>query len=139
MVPGKLPGNDFAFKNALFVHSSEYAKYSKTQRKCFVTATKANRNFVFELLPCDEIPVGQFGASALQKDMMKISKIDDTPIQITKAVGLIQNPIANIELQLELIKADPSVLTGSHVQLQTDDVGEALLTVYKDKIINFEE
>ena len=94
LVPGKLPGNEFAFKNAVFVHSTEYAKYSKTSRKCFVTAQKqSSRTFVFELLPCDEIPVGQFGLSALQKDMMRISKIDDSPVSISKAVGLVQNPI----------------------------------------------
>jgi hypothetical protein len=108
--PGKLPGNEFAFKNALFVNPAEYAKYSKSSRKCFVTAVKQNRSFVFELLPSPEIPEGQFGASTLQKDMLRISKIDDSPIQISKAVGLIENPINQIEFQLELIKADPSMI-----------------------------
>ena len=52
LIPGKLPGNEFAFKNAIFVNPADYGKYSKSSRKCFVQI----KNFVFELLPSEAIP-----------------------------------------------------------------------------------
>lgn len=61
LVPGKLPGNEFAFKNAIFVNPQDYAKYSKSARKCFVQI----KQFVFELLPSEHIQEGTFGASSL--------------------------------------------------------------------------
>ena len=117
LTPGKLPGNEFAFKNALFVNPTDYQKFSKSSRRCFVTATKGPRTLHFELMQSPEIPEGQFGASTLQKDMLRISKIDDSPVQITKATSMVENPISQVEFQLELIKADPSVLTGTIVEV----------------------
>jgi vesicle-fusing ATPase len=85
------------------------------------------------------MPDGQFGASALQKDMLRISKIDTSPLQITKARDLVQNPISQIEFILELIKADASTLVGSIVELNVDELGEAMRQVYDGKIINLLE
>jgi|LauGreDrversion4_2_1035121.scaffolds.fasta_scaffold1975197_1 hypothetical protein len=135
LVPGKLPGNEFALKNAIFVSPSDYQKYSKSSRKCFVQI----KQFIFELLPTDQMPDGQFGASALQKDMLRISKIDTSPLQITKARDLVQNPISQIDFILELIKADASTLVGSIVELNVDELGEAMRQVYDGKIINLQE
>lgn len=61
LTPGKLPGNEFAFKNAIFVNPEDYSKYSKSTRKCFVQI----KQFVFELQPSALMPEGQFGASSL--------------------------------------------------------------------------
>ncbi len=85
------------------------------------------------------MPDGQFGASALQKDMLRISKIDTSPLQITKARDLVQNPISQIDFILELIKADASTLVGSIVELNVDELGEAMRQVYDGKIINLQE
>jgi hypothetical protein len=49
--------------------------------------------------------------------MLRISKIDTNPVAISKATGLVENVIAQIEIVLELIKADPSTLVGSIVEL----------------------
>ena len=132
LAPGKLPGNEFAFKNAIFVNPADYAKYSKSARKCFVTINK----FVFELLPSELMQEGTFGASALQKDMLRISKIDTSPVAITKARDLVANPISQIDFMLELIKADPSTLVGTIVELNVDELGDAMRAVYDGKIIN---
>jgi hypothetical protein len=118
LIPGKLPGNEFAFKNAIFVHPVDYQKFSKSTRKCFVQV----KQFTFELQSCDLIEQGTFGASSLQKDMLRISKIDTSPITISKAQGLVENPIAQIEMTLELIKADASILVGSIVELSCDEL-----------------
>ena len=36
LAPGKIPGNDYAFKNAIFVNPTDYQKFSKSTRTCFV-------------------------------------------------------------------------------------------------------
>lgn len=36
LAPGKLPGNEYAFKNALFLNPADYAKFSKSSRTCYV-------------------------------------------------------------------------------------------------------
>jgi hypothetical protein len=40
---------------------------------------------------------------------------------------------------LELIKADASTLVGSIVELNVDELGEAMRQVYDGKIINLQE
>ena len=135
LTPGKLPGNEFAFKNAIFVNPQDYSKFSKSQRRCFVTI----KQFVFELCASDLMQEGTFGASALQKDMLRISKIDTSPIAISKARDLVQNPISQIEFTLELIKADPATLIGSIVELNVDELGDAMRKAYDGKMINSQE
>jgi hypothetical protein len=68
--------------------------------------------------------------------MLRISKIDTSPVAITKARDLVANPISQIDFMLELIKADPSTLVGTIVELNVDELGDAMRTVYDGKIIN---
>jgi len=95
------------------------------------------KNFVLELLPLDKIDKGQFAASSLQKDMMRIAKIDS--VEINKASSLQENPFSSVELLLDLVFADPSALSGTIVELSCDEVGKVMEEVYKGKFINYQE
>jgi len=60
--PGKLPGNDYAYQNAIFLHPEDFQRYQRSKTgKNFVQV----KNFVLELLPLDKIEKGQFAASSL--------------------------------------------------------------------------
>jgi len=123
--PGKLPSNEFAYKNAVFLNPSDYQKFSNSNRTCFVQI----KQFILELKPLSDIPEGEFAASSLQKDMLRISKIDSVVIQ--KATGLQENPFNSVELALDLVYVDPSLLTSSILELGSDEVGEVMLALYK--------
>ena len=59
--PGKLPGNEYAYKNAIFLHPEDYQRYAKSKGRNFVCV----KNFILELLPLESIERGEFAASSL--------------------------------------------------------------------------
>ncbi len=59
--PGKLPSNEYAYRNAIFINPADYAKFSSSNRTCFVLI----KQFVLELKALAEIPEGEFAASSL--------------------------------------------------------------------------
>jgi hypothetical protein len=69
--------------------------------------------------------------------MLRISKIDSVVIQ--KATGLQENPLNSVEILLDLVYVEPSLLTGSILELSSDEVGEVLASLYKSKFLNFQE
>jgi hypothetical protein len=128
--PGKLPNNEYAYRNAIFLNPADYARFSSSKRICFVMI----KAFVLELQPLQEIPEGEFAASSLQKDMLRISKIDSVMIQ--KASGLQENPLNSVEVLLDLVFADTTALTGSIVELSSDEIGDVMLSLFKAKFLN---
>jgi len=81
--PGKLPSNDYAFKNMLFVHPQDYNTFFEQNGRRDPVYVEV-KNHVLRLAALDSIGVGEFGASALQKEAMKISKIDTIRISVKK-------------------------------------------------------
>lgn len=69
--------------------------------------------------------------------MLRISKIDSVVIQ--KATGLMENPLNSVEISLDLVYVEPSILTGSILELGSDEVGEVMASLYKTKFLNFQE
>ena len=69
--------------------------------------------------------------------MLRIGKIDSVVIQ--KATGLQENPLNSVEILLDLVYVEPSLLTGSILELSSDEVGEVLASLYKSKFLNFQE
>jgi hypothetical protein len=49
--PGKLPDNEYAFKNAIFINPLDYKNYARSSKKNFVNV----KNFILELLPLENI------------------------------------------------------------------------------------
>jgi hypothetical protein len=62
---------------------------------------------VLRLAALDSIGVGEFGASALQKEAMRISKIDTIKIAIKKVKREDLNPLAAFTCELSLIFCSP--------------------------------
>lgn len=101
--PGKLPSNEYAYHNAIFVNPADFDKLDlyRYSNRYFVQI----KQFVLELKRLPEIPVGEFAASSLQKDMLRISKIDS--VQIQKARNLENNLLNSVEIVLDLVYCDP--------------------------------
>ena len=55
--------------------------------------------FVLLLRPLLEIPQDEFGASAFQKDMMKISKMDEFKLKIKRVRDF--NPLNRVNVNIE--------------------------------------
>jgi vesicle-fusing ATPase len=102
--PGKLPSNDYAFKNMLFVHPQDFKEFlaqNGNREPVYVEV----KNHVLRLAPLDSIGIGEFGASALQKEAMRISKIDTIKIAVKRVRE--ENPLGGITCDLSLIFCAP--------------------------------
>ena len=116
--PGKLPSNDYAFKNLLFVHPSAYKGFfaQNGNREPIYVEVK---NFVLRLAPLDTLDAQEFGASALQKEAMRISKIDTIRIACKRVRE--DNPLSGITCDLSLIFVNPDApMEGGLVSLNSD-------------------
>lgn len=135
--PGKLPSNDYAFKNMLFVHPDAFKNFfsqNGNREPVFVEV----KNFVLRLAPLDSIGVGEFGASSLQKDAMKISKIDTIKIALKKVRD--DNPLGGLTVDLSLIFCNPDApMEQGLVKLETDQIKEAIQQAFDKKFINWGE
>ena len=77
------------------------------------------KNFVLRLAPLDTIGTGEFGASALQKEAMRISKIDTIKIALKHVKDL--NPLGGLVCDLSLIFCSPDApMEGGLVKLESD-------------------
>ena len=77
--PGKLPSNDFAFKNTIYVSPSDFKAFQAENGKDEVFVKI--KNFVMKLDALHTLAPNEFAASALQKEAMKISKIDEISME----------------------------------------------------------
>lgn len=68
--------------------------------------------------------------------MLRISKIDTNPIPVAKASGIVENFLSQVEITIEVIKAELTEVNGTVVELETDELAEAMRSIYKNKIIN---
>jgi len=117
-LPGKLPSNEYAFKNNLFVHPSAYKGFfaQNGNREPIYVEVK---NFVLLLEKLETLEAMEFGASALQKEAMRISKIDTIRIACKRVRE--DNPLSGITCDLSLIFVSPDApMEGGLVSLNTD-------------------
>lgn len=117
-LPGKLPSNEYAFKNNLFVHPSAYKGFfaQNGNREPIYVEVK---NFVLLLEKLETLEAMEFGASALQKEAMRISKIDTIRIACKRVRE--DNPLSGITCDLRLIFVNPDApMEGGLVSLNTD-------------------
>ena len=99
-VPGKLPGNDYAFKNCLFLANKDYSAMLNTAgggKPLFVKA----KGLIMRVEPLNAMRISEIGASAMQKEAMRVSKIDTIildPIRVKD-----ENPLGSAECTIEVI------------------------------------
>ena len=102
----------------MFVNPVDYKQFYKengSREPVYVEV----KNFVLRLESLDAIGVGEFGASALQKDAMRISKID-TIKMVTRRIKE-ENPLSGIQCEINLIFCSPDApMDGGLVSLETD-------------------
>ena len=71
--------------------------------------------------------------------MLRISKIDTNPIPFVKASGIVENFLSQVEITIDIIKAELTEVNGTVVELETDELAEAMRSIYNNKIINQQE
>lgn len=79
-LPGKLPSNEYAFKNMLFMNPEDfqyYLQHNGNRKPVFVKV----KTMILRLEALDSINVGEVAASSIQKEAMRISKIDNIRVE----------------------------------------------------------
>ena len=100
--PGKLPSNEYAFKNTIYIGQNDYRMFVEEIGKEPVYVKV--KNFVMLLDQLHSLAPREFALSSLQKEAMKISKIDTItmePLRIRE-----HNPISTLELGIDTIHID---------------------------------
>lgn len=134
-IPGKLPGNDFAFMNSLFLHPRDFQYFKQQndgQEPVFVKA----KNFVMELESLSGIELGQIGAGACQKETLRLSKIDNLRIDVIRIKN--DNPLETVECLIDAIFVDPKQPRepGKPLALEQNEIGEAITKLFSAKYLN---
>lgn len=82
------------------------------------------------------INAGEIGASALQKEAMRISKIDTLSIESIRVKD--DNPLATVECLMDVIFVDNKVPRepGKPIPLEQTEVGQAIASLFSDKYMN---
>ena len=99
-IPGKLPGNDYAFKNCLFLSTKDYGALLDTaggRQPLFVKA----KGLVLRVEPLNAMRISEIGASAMQKEAMRVSKIDTIILDPVRVKD--ENPLGSAECTIEVI------------------------------------
>ncbi len=84
----------------------------------------------------EDIEAGTFGASALQKEAMRISKIDTLHIEIKRVTD--ENPLSTVEVLIESIFLDNSVPRepGKPLPLEQGEISQGIVALFKGKFLN---
>ena len=102
-VPGKLPGNSYAFKNNIYLSPQDYNEMLQMAggRKPLFGRIKG---LVLRIEPLADMRRTEIGASAMQKEAMRVSKIDTITIDPIKVKD--DNPLATIECMIDVVFID---------------------------------
>lgn len=87
----------------------------------------------------DGINAGEIGASALQKEAMRISKIDTIRIDPYRVKN--DNPLASVDCLVDVIFIDNQLPRepGKPIALEQTEIGAAIHQVFRDKYMNKSE
>ena len=127
--PGKLPGNQYAFKNCMFLNPMDYNFYLEKNHNREPIYVKA-KGMILRLESLDAINRGEFGASAMQKEAMRISKIDMLRIENYRVSDM--NPLATVESLVDVYYIEPSLPRepGKPLALEQSEIGQAIVAAY---------
>jgi len=88
------------------------------------------------LEPLDGIKQGEIGASALQKEAMRISKIDTIRVEHIRVRD--ENPLNSAECTIDVIFVDNSLPRepGKPIPLEQTEISEAITKLFREKYLN---
>ena len=88
------------------------------------------KTLILRLEPLEGINVGEFGASALQKEALRISKIDTLRLDLARITN--ENLLATAECMLDVIFIDNKMPRepGRPVALEQTEIGEAISSLF---------
>ena len=106
MKPGKLPSNDFAFNNILYLSRQDYATLRQASglqahQSSYVKA----KSMVLKVDQLAELEAGTYGASSLQKEALRLSKIDNLVI---RPANVKPSPLESLQVSVTQIWRDES-------------------------------
>jgi len=121
--------------NSMFLHPQDYNNFLRQNNNRQPVYVKA-KGMVLRLEPLDGIVAGEFGASALQKEAMRISKIDKLRLDNHRVTN--QNPLATVESSVEVIFIDNKMPRepGKPIALEQSEIGEAIVGAFSEKFVN---
>ena len=135
--PGKLPGNQYAFTNMIYVSQQAYGQFVEESGKEPVYVKV--KNFVLRLSQLHTLGPKEFAASSLQKEAMRIAKIDTVsmePVRVRET-----NPLCALECSLDMVHMDPDCdrEVGKAVVIEQDEILKAVAAAFDGKFINYGE
>ena len=88
------------------------------------------KTLILKLEPLEGIEVGEFGASALQKEALRISKIDTLRLDLARIRN--DNLLASAECMLDVIFIDNKMPRepGRPIALEQTEIGEAISNLF---------
>ena len=94
------------------------------------------KTLIMRLEQLEEIEAGTFGASALQKEAMRISKIDTLRIDVKRVTD--ENPLSTVEVLIDSIFLDNSVPRepGKSLSLEQGEISQGIVNLFKGKFLN---
>ena len=97
------------------------------------------KGMVLRLEPLEGINKGEFGASALQKESMRISKIDKLRIENYRVTNM--NPLSSVESLVDVIFVDNAMPRepGKPIALEQSEIGQAIVAAFDQKFLNKNE
>ena len=138
--PGKIPSNEYAFYNNLYLNTVDYNKFLQQNGNRQPVFGKM-KGFVLKLeaLDCPDIPQGHYGSSGLQKEMMRVSKIESVDIGLERVRE--PNPLIEVHLGIEHVFLDPScpIEPTGVVKIDSEEIQKKLTSLYNGKYLNSSE
>lgn len=134
-LPGKLPGNQYAFQNCLFLNPADYSVYLQQNGSRKPVYVKV-KTLVLRLEPLEGITQGEVGASALQKEAMRVSKIDTIRVEHVRVKD--ENPLTSAECTIDVIFVDNALPRepGKPIPLEQTEISEAITKLFREKFLN---
>lgn len=84
----------------------------------------------------DGITQGEIGASALQKEAMRVSKIDTIKVEHVRVKD--ENPLTSAECTIDVIFIDNALPRepGKPIPIEQTEISECIVKLFKEKFLN---
>lgn len=116
-----LASNEQAFTGRVYLNPSDFTELNQSKS----TPTPKGKNtllvkikgFVLVAEATNDIPSGHFGASSFQREMLQISKMDETQIDAAEVAE--KNPLAEVQVAVDIAR----IMQKDETQMKFDEKG----------------